>query len=59
MGLNPAKIKYLKFFLDKWNVTLSKDNRVTIAGNEAINFFESDSKYKDFYFVDKWKEIKF
>ena len=58
MGFNPEKIKYLKFFIDKWNINVNKDISVTINGNLKQDFFSSKDLYKDFYVVDKWKEIK-
>ena len=57
MGLNPQKIKYLAYFLEN-NYTSYKDIHVILEGVIQEDFFESNSKYKDFYVVDQWHEIK-
>jgi len=58
MGLDPRKIRYLKYLMDKLNIqyndiTVIKDGR-TVAG-----FFEEISRYLDFEVPELWKEIKF
>lgn len=59
MGLDPEKIKYLNYFLNiKYDdITLGNIN-VILNGEEANNFFNSDSKYLDFNVVEQWEEIK-
>ena len=60
MGLNPKKISYLKYFLDKKYDGVSIENiSVVDSGITLNNFFEEDTNYADFLVVDQWKEIKF
>lgn len=59
MGINPCKIKYLNYFLNNESGGESfEDISVILNGKVNRNFFESASKYKDFYVVDQWREIK-
>ena len=59
MGINPLKIKYLKYFLDKGFDGISLDALKVLDGNtELENFFASESLYKNFKVQDSWKEIK-
>ena len=59
MGLNPCKIKYLRYFLEKKfdGVTLD-DLTVYENGNELKNFFDAGSMYKNFAVEDLWKDLK-
>lgn len=59
MGINPLKVKYLKYFLDRNfdGVTLT-DLKVYENGKELENFFASESLYKNFAVPDSWKELK-
>ncbi|MCQ2343300.1 MAG: DUF362 domain-containing protein [Paludibacteraceae bacterium] len=57
MGFDPNKVKYLKFFIDKWNLNLS-DIEVFVDKELKTDFFVSDSRYKDFLLPDAWNIIK-
>ena len=59
MGINPEKIKYLSYFLEKGYDGVNLDKiEVIINGEINDNFFNDDSKYLDFDVVEQWKEIK-
>jgi len=59
MGINPLKVKYLKYFLDRnFDGAALADLKVYENGNELENFFASESLYKDFAVPDSWKELK-
>lgn len=59
MGLNPEKIGYLKYFLDKQYDDVSLENIVVFENSKIIkDFFSSESRYADFLVVDQWEEIK-
>ncbi|MCQ2329711.1 MAG: DUF362 domain-containing protein [Paludibacteraceae bacterium] len=57
MGFDPNKIKYLKFFIDKWNIDL---NEIEVLINEEIHpdFFNNSSTYKNFLLPTAWNIIK-
>lgn len=57
MGFNPEKIKYLDFFIKKWNITLD-DIKVLINENQIKKFFSDSSRYSDFVLPDAWNIIK-
>lgn len=59
MGLNPLKIKYLNYLLERQfdGVTLEK-LKVYESNREIKNFFRAENLYKNFYVVDAWKELK-
>lgn len=59
MGINPFKIKYLKYFLGREleNITLEKI-KVYENQNEIKKFFNSKKLYKNFYVTNSWKELK-
>lgn len=59
MGINPFKIKYLKYFLEREleNITLEKI-KVYENQNEIKKFFNSKKLYKNFYVTNSWKELK-
>ncbi len=57
MGLEPQKIKYLGYFIDKGIVDY-QNIRVLLNGEIQKDFFTSDSKYKDFFVVEQWQGIK-
>ena len=60
MGMNPEKISYLKYFLDKGYDGVSLENiEVSENSNIVRDFFAKDTNYADFLVVDQWKEIKF
>ena len=56
MGLDPCKIKYLKYFMDNGFDLGSIKTR--IDGSDIRDFFEAKTSYLDFYVVDLWNEIK-
>lgn len=58
MGLNPSKLKYLQFFMEKWNIDLERDIRVVHNQHDIQDFFSSPSLYKDFFVVDSWQSVK-
>jgi uncharacterized protein (DUF362 family) len=57
MGLDPEKIKYLNYFIKKWNITLD-DINVFINDVQREGFFYDSSRYSDFLVPDAWKVIK-
>lgn len=60
MGLNPAKINYLQYFLKQQYEGICLESiDVYENGTKRTDFFTKDSNYLDFYVVDSWKEIKF
>lgn len=59
MGLNPQKIKYLQYFLEKNFDGVNLDSiGVYKDGAEILNFFSSPDKYKNFQVIDSWEKIK-
>lgn len=59
MGMDPQKIKYLKYFLDQEYDGVSLSNiTVRCNGYKEEQFFSSPSRYADFYVIDQWKDIK-
>ena len=60
MGLNPDKIKYLHYFLDK-NYDDIYINDIEVWENETLvkHFFQNQTNYADFYVLDQWKEFKY
>lgn len=57
MGLDPEKIKYLDFFIKKWNITLD-DIKVFIDDVLKEKFFSDSSRYSDFLVPKVWNVIK-
>lgn len=58
MGLDPQKIKYLNYFIEKDNIDLNEID-VVVDGKKINDFFTADNKYKDFYVVKNWECIKY
>lgn len=58
MGLDPYKIKYLRYFIDQFGIEPDQDISVIQNGRTLEGFFSSNDKYKDFYVTERWKEIK-
>ena len=59
MGINPRKIKYLNYFLERQFERISLETlKVYENQNVLEKFFESENLYKNFYVTDSWKEIK-
>jgi len=52
MGFEPAKIRYLNWFIENGKITL---NDIEVPSYD--NFFKCGSKYLDFKVEDKWKSI--
>ncbi len=60
MGLDPMKISYLKYFLEKSYDGVSYDDILVYEnGKEKKTFFIDKTNYADFCVVDQWKKIKF
>lgn len=59
MGMNPYKIKYLSYFIDEWNIDINSEIEVVGVTGILENYFEANTKYKDFRLVDAWKEVSF
>ncbi|MCR4920504.1 MAG: DUF362 domain-containing protein [Bacteroidaceae bacterium] len=57
MGLDPEKIKYLDFFIKKWNITLD-DIKVIINDMPEEQFFSRHTRYADFVVPEAWNIIK-
>lgn len=57
MGLNPQKIKYMSYFVDKGVINL-KDISV-ISGVYENDIFDDNSKYLDFKVEPMWSVIKY
>lgn len=57
MGFDPLKIKYLGHFINQGIVDY-QNIQVLLNGRNRKDFFTNDSKYKDFYVVEQWSEIK-
>lgn len=57
MGLNPLKIKYMSYFIDKGVIDL-KDISV-VSGIYENDIFDDNSKYLDFKVEPMWSVIKY
>lgn len=57
MGIEPMKIKYLAYFIEKWGLDL---NSIPVWFDKKIitNFFQCPSLYADFEVVGAWESIK-
>ena len=59
MGINPLKVKYLNYFLERKFDGVTLDNLAVYDNdNELKNFFDSASMYTNFKVSDLWKELK-
>lgn len=58
MGLSPDKISYLSYFINAYDINLEEDIEVYISGERKEHFFNGPDKYKDFYVVNQWQNIK-
>lgn len=56
MGINPEEIRYLKYFMDTFQ--LSYNNIDVYLDKVEDNFFSSSNKYLDFKVPDEWQMIK-
>ena len=60
MGLDPNKISYLHYFLERAYDGVKLDAvSVHENGRTLDDFFTSNSRYADFYVMNQWKEILF
>ncbi len=59
MGLDPLKIRYLSYFLEKSYSGYLNEIDVCMNGIRQKNFFGIDSLYADFHVVEQWKNIKY
>lgn len=59
MGIDPNKIKYLSYFIQRDGLCLDTDIPVAIDGEWADHFFTSSSLYKDFHLVERWSGVKY
>lgn len=57
MGFDPNKIKYLNFFIQKYNLDINSF-QVFIDKILQQDFFSSPSRYKDFLLPEAWNIIK-
>lgn len=58
MGLDPLKIKYLDYFVNRLGINLSRDIEIVHDGKKIDDFFANDNPYKDFYVVKQWEKIR-
>ena len=60
MGLDPQKVRYLKYFLEKEYDGITLDNiEVLKDGEELKDFFTKDTRYLDFKVMHRWEEVKY
>ena len=57
MGFDPQKIRYLDYFINQGIVDY-QNIQIHLNGEIKKDFFTENSKYKDFFVVDQWQEIK-
>lgn len=58
MGIDPEKVRYLSFFIQKDGLLPDRDIQVYLDGQKVEKFFSANTRYKDFCVVDRWNEIK-
>ena len=58
MGIDPMKIRYLEYFIRKWEVDMGM---LPVYIDDALqqDFFKQDTPYADFVVPAAWKGIKF
>lgn len=60
MGLDPEKIRYLQYFLERNYDGVSLGEIAVIENGQTVeNFFRQSANYADFLVVDQWEEIKY
>lgn len=60
MGLNPEKIKYLRYFLKEHYDDICINNiEVWNNGMNVRHFFQNHTNYADFFVLDQWNELKY
>ena len=57
MGFDPIKIKYIGYFINRGIIDY-QNIQVLIDGVTQNDFFNNDSRYKDFFVVEQWGGIK-
>lgn len=57
MGINPYKINYLNYFINKYNINV-ENITVFNEGKIVDNFFNDYDKYLDFKVKELWENIK-
>lgn len=57
MGFDPIKIKYIGYFINHGIIDY-QNIQVLINGVTQNDFFNNDSRYKDFFVVEQWGGIK-
>lgn len=58
MGMDPAKIKYLQYFIETNNINLN-DIEVVLNGATVPGFFYAPTRYADFEVSPAWQVIKY
>ena len=58
MGIDPVKIKYLEYFINKWKIDLNQ-LPVVLFGEPRNDFFTAPSRYADFNVPFAWRTIKY
>lgn len=59
MGLDPNKVKYLSYFISKSNGMTLDDIHAIYHGEECLDFFRRNTKYKDFEAAPFWNCVKY
>lgn len=58
MGIDPAKVRYLEYFMEELDFDPKTNISVFVDGILDGSFFDSDKTYKNFYLVDNWRNIR-
>lgn len=58
MGIDPMKIRYLEYFIRKWEVDVGR-LPVYLDDVSKRDFFRQNTLYADFTVPDTWRKIKF
>ena len=59
MGLNPLKVKYLRYFLERAFDGVNLSELAVYEGDRELkNFFGAENLYANFYVSDSWRELK-
>lgn len=59
MGLDPEKIRYLSYLIQENHICLDRDIEVSENGRICYPFFTANTRYKDFYVLEQWQDIKY
>lgn len=57
MGFDPLRIKYWTHIINR-RIADYQNIQVLLNGEIQKDIFTNDSKYKDFYVVEQWQDIK-